>query len=97
MEPRAWRRALRHEPHYVLLVDTRDRERHICAAATIEQRLRSNPQYDYARRIGQLAPVAYEMVDQLLERYLHLGTGTDAAWPTSSRRVYHRSCHGLKA
>jgi hypothetical protein len=61
-------------PHYVLLVDTSNRDTARCDAATIEQRLRSNPQYDYARRIGQLAPVAYEIVDHLLERYLQLGT-----------------------
>jgi hypothetical protein len=61
-------------PHYVLLVDTRDRDTARCAAATIEQRLRSNPQYNYARKIGQLGPVAYEIVDHLLERYLRLGT-----------------------
>jgi GH3 auxin-responsive promoter len=60
-------------PHYVLLVDTSNRDTACCAAATIEQRLRSNPQYDYARKIGQLAPVAYEIVDHLLERYLQLG------------------------
>jgi hypothetical protein len=61
------------QPHYVLLVDTRDRDAAHCAAATIEQRLRCNPQYDYARKIGQLAPVTYEIVDHLLERYLRLG------------------------
>ena len=61
-------------PHYVLLVDARDRDTAHCAAATIERRLRSNPQYDYARKIGQLGPVAYEIVDHLLERYLRLGT-----------------------
>ncbi len=60
--------------HYVLLVDTSDRATAHSAAATIEQRLRSNPQYDYARKIGQLGPVAYEIVDHLLERYLRLGT-----------------------
>ncbi len=61
-------------PHYVLLVDTRDGDTARCAAATIEQRLRSNPQYDYARKVGQLGPVAYQIVDHLLERYLRLGT-----------------------
>jgi len=61
-------------PHYVLLIDTNDRNAARCAAATIEQRLRSNPQYDYARRIGQLEPVAYEIVDHLLERYQGLAT-----------------------
>jgi hypothetical protein len=61
-------------PHYVLLVDVRDPEAAHCAAATIEQRLRANPQYDYARKIGQLAPVGCEIVDHLLERYLRLGT-----------------------
>jgi hypothetical protein len=61
-------------PHYVLLIDTSDRDTAHCAAATIEQRLRSNPQYDYARKIGQLEPVACKIVDHLLERYLRLGT-----------------------
>jgi len=61
-------------PHYVLLIDTNDHNAAHCAAATIEQRLRSNPQYDYARAIGQLEPVAYEIVDHLLERYLQFGT-----------------------
>jgi hypothetical protein len=60
-------------PHYILLMDTSDRDTARCAAATIERRLRSNPQYDYARKIGQLEPVACEMVDHLLERYLRLG------------------------
>jgi GH3 auxin-responsive promoter len=61
-------------PHYVLLVDTSNRDTARCAAAMIEQRLRYNPQYDYARKIGQLDPVACEIVDHLLERYLQLGT-----------------------
>lgn len=61
-------------PHYVLLLDTSDRDTAQCAAAAIEQRLCSNPQYDYARKIGQLDPVAYEIVNQLLERYLRLET-----------------------
>jgi hypothetical protein len=61
-------------PHYILLVDASGRDAAHCAAATIEQRLRSNPQYDYARKIGQLDPVACEIVDHLLERYLRLGT-----------------------
>jgi hypothetical protein len=55
-------------------VDASGRDAAHCAAATIEQRLRSNPQYDYARKIGQLDPVACEIVDHLLERYLRLGT-----------------------
>jgi hypothetical protein len=61
-------------PHYVLLVDTCDHDTAQCAAAAVEQRLCSNPQYDYARKIGQLDPVAYEIVNQLLERYLRLET-----------------------
>src|SRR5262249_52497396 len=40
-------------PHYVLLIDTSDHNAACGAAAIIEQRLRSNPQYDYARKIGQ--------------------------------------------
>jgi hypothetical protein len=61
-------------PHYVLLVDASNRDTARCAATAIEQRLRSNPQYDYARKIGQLAPATYEIVDDLLERYLQLET-----------------------
>ena len=61
-------------PHYILLVDARDRDTAECAAAAIEHCLCSNPQYEYARKIGQLGPVAYEIVDQLLERYLRLET-----------------------
>jgi hypothetical protein len=61
-------------PHYVLLIDTSDRDTAQRTAATIEERLRSNPQYDYARKIGQLGPVTCVIVDRLLERYLQLGT-----------------------
>jgi GH3 auxin-responsive promoter len=61
-------------PHYVLLIDSSYRDAAQSAAATIEQRLRCNPQYDYARKIGQLGPVTCEIVDHLLERHLQLGT-----------------------
>ena len=61
-------------PHYVLLIDSSDRDAAQCAAATIEQRLRCNPQYDYARKIDQLGPVTCEIVAHLLERYVRLGT-----------------------
>jgi GH3 auxin-responsive promoter len=61
-------------PHYALLVDARGRGALPSTAALVEQRLRANPQYDYARKIGQLDPVALHPVDGLLDRYLRFET-----------------------
>jgi hypothetical protein len=38
-------------------------------AALVDQRLCANPQYAYARRIGQLGPVGLRVVEGLMERY----------------------------
>jgi hypothetical protein len=56
-------------PFYELLVEApRDNVRLL--AASVEQRLRENPQYAYARTIGQLGPVVPRAVERLLDRYL---------------------------
>jgi GH3 auxin-responsive promoter len=56
-------------PFYELLVEApRDNVRLI--AASVEQRLRENPQYAYARAIGQLGPVVPRAVERLLDRYM---------------------------
>ncbi|HLH88465.1 MAG TPA: GH3 auxin-responsive promoter family protein [Xanthobacteraceae bacterium] len=55
-------------PHYELLIDT-PRQTHLAAAsARIEQRLRANPQYAYARAIGQLGAIAARAVPGLALR-----------------------------
>ena len=59
-------------PFYELLVDAEagaDLEPH---AARIEERLRANPQYAYARKLGQLGPVVPRAVERLLDRYAQL-------------------------
>lgn len=40
------------------------------AAALVDERLCANPQYAYARRIGQLGPVVMRNVDGLFDRYM---------------------------
>jgi hypothetical protein len=57
-------------PHYELLVETRHSVSLQHTAAQVEDRLRANPQYDYARRMGQLAPLTVQPVDRLLDRYV---------------------------
>ena len=57
------------QPHYELIVETRYAASPQRIAAVAEDRLRANPQYDYARRMGQLAPMTVQPVDRLIERY----------------------------
>ena len=57
------------QPHYELIVETRYAASPQRIAAVVEDRLRANPQYDYARRMGQLAPMTVQPVDRLIERY----------------------------
>ncbi|MCU7875720.1 MAG: GH3 auxin-responsive promoter family protein [Candidatus Thiodiazotropha sp. (ex Lucinoma borealis)] len=46
------------EPHYTLIVSSDDTTaRAVSRLATIENRLKSNPQYAYARKLGQLGPL----------------------------------------
>jgi hypothetical protein len=59
-------------PFYELLVDAApdaDLQPH---AVRIEERLRANPQYAYARELGQLGPVKPRAVARLLDRYTRL-------------------------
>jgi hypothetical protein len=56
-------------PCYELLVDSPDEDPGLLAAR-VEQRLRANPQYAYARALGQLGPVEPRPVAGLLDRYM---------------------------
>jgi hypothetical protein len=56
-------------PFYELLVEAPREDVRLLAAA-VEQRLRENPQYAYARAIGQLGPVVPRAVERLLDRYM---------------------------
>jgi hypothetical protein len=56
-------------PFYELLVDAAAGADLGPHAARIEERLRANPQYAYARELGQLGPVAPRAVERLLDRY----------------------------
>jgi hypothetical protein len=57
-------------PHYRLLLDAEhcDAARAARLAAQLDAALAANPQYDYARRIGQLAPLAGVPVPRLAQR-----------------------------
>jgi hypothetical protein len=61
-------------PFYELLIDAADdqsssQDNFAPQAALVEQRLRANPQYAYARTLGQLGPVAPRAVFRLLDRH----------------------------
>ena len=58
------------KPFYELLVEARHGGSLKPIAALVDERLCANPQYAYARRIGQLGPVALRPVDCLLDRYI---------------------------
>jgi hypothetical protein len=57
-------------PCYELLVDSAESDNVGLLATQIEQRLRANPQYAYARALGQLGPVVPRTVVGLLDRYM---------------------------
>jgi hypothetical protein len=57
------------KPFYELLVETRRGGSSQPVAALVDERLCANPQYAYARRVGQLGPVVLRDVDRLLDRY----------------------------
>jgi hypothetical protein len=57
-------------PFYELLVESRRATDQPLAAALVDERLCANPQYAYARRIGQLGPVVMRDVDGLFDRYM---------------------------
>ncbi len=56
-------------PFYELLVEARADATPASMAARIELRLCANPQYAYARAMGQLGPLQSRAVDHLLERH----------------------------
>ena len=73
-------------PHYVLYADRETNASRLAVFADrLELQLRRNPQYAYARHLGQLSPLEIRLAGRLFERY--------RAWATSSGR----SIAGLKA
>ncbi len=62
-------------PRYALVVDEHDRPLHCLEALgqEVEQLLCANPQYQYARNVGQLGPLSILPVDRPLEKYLESG------------------------
>ncbi len=59
-------------PFYELLIDNGAGHDLAAQAMLVEQRLSANPQYAYARKLGQLGPVAPRAVDGLLDRYTQM-------------------------
>jgi GH3 auxin-responsive promoter len=70
LAPRATER-----PYYELLLEAPPHESHRDLAASVEQSLRVNPQYAYARALGQLGPVMPRAVERLLDRYMQAEAG----------------------
>jgi hypothetical protein len=58
-------------PFYELLVDAAHGGNVKTMATRVDRLLCDNPQYAYARRIGQLGPVALRLLDRLIERHTH--------------------------
>jgi hypothetical protein len=59
-------------PFYELLVDARHGADLAQHAAMVEKCLHANPQYAYARALGQLGPVKPRAVERLMDRYTHV-------------------------
>jgi GH3 auxin-responsive promoter len=59
------------QPFYELLVEIADRRAADPLAAMVERRLCDNPQYAYARAVGQLGPVSARVVKNLVDRHAH--------------------------
>jgi hypothetical protein len=57
-------------PFYELLIESRQASGQPLAASVVDEYLCANPQYAYARRIGQLGPVVMRKVDGLFDRYM---------------------------
>jgi len=58
------------KPFYALLVQSSDTPALSAMADEVERRLFHNPQYAYARALGQLGPVEPQAVDRLVERFV---------------------------
>ncbi|MEX0532850.1 GH3 auxin-responsive promoter family protein [Raoultella terrigena] len=57
-------------PGYVLLLDAALSDHNAHSVGEIERRLCANPQYHYARRMRQLAPLRFMYIDNPADRYL---------------------------
>ncbi|MFD1260474.1 GH3 family domain-containing protein [Entomomonas asaccharolytica] len=55
---------------YILLIDKNYFAENIHILITIEQALCNNPQYEYARKLNQLAPLTYKVIDVPEKQYL---------------------------
>jgi len=62
-------------PFYELLIDATAGKNLVAQAALIEERLCANPQYAYARALGQLGPVVPRAVERLIDRYTRVQAG----------------------
>jgi len=59
-------------PHYVLFLDRNECEEAVARelASNLDATLADNPQYLYARRLGELGPVRPRLIPEPLERYV---------------------------
>lgn len=71
-------------PGYVLLLDSDDAQA-AALAAPVEARLCDNPQYAYARKLGQLAPLGVEPRPGLAAQAIHRGLAAGQQSAISSR------------
>jgi hypothetical protein len=64
-------------PHYVLFLDSDEREESVARklASNLDIALADNPQYLYARRLGELGPIRSRLVPELLSRYVQSALG----------------------
>jgi hypothetical protein len=65
------------DPHYVLFLDRNEyaAETACNLASTLDVALMDNPQYLYARRLGQLGPVQPRLIPEPLKRYVQSALG----------------------
>jgi len=61
--------------HYALVMDHRYRDQADKLLPAVESELMSNPQYAYARKLGQLGKLTLRLVDDPLGRYLQHAAG----------------------
>ena len=63
--------SLQGKPHYALFLDAAvdDRAAAIARGQALEKALQANPQYQYARQLGQLGALVVHRVQSPMERY----------------------------
>ncbi|QIZ73185.1 GH3 auxin-responsive promoter family protein [Oxynema aestuarii] len=61
---------LRDRPHYILFLDEAAGDRAADLARDLDRALQTNPQYRYARQLGQLAPPVARCVSRPMEKYI---------------------------